>query len=301
MSHLSAVTRRRFLQRTAAVAGAVWLSRGDEPRAAEAAGGDAQKPGLVIDCHAHLHHHSSPTYQDEDRRLIAAADSLGIDQLCCSILTPRRPATADEFRECNQWMVEGMRRFPGRVLGYCYVNPGHPREALAEIRRCVEDRGFIGIKLYNEHLCTEPVVFPIVELAIELGVPILHHAGHSHYLVVEQPQMSGGHHLAELARRYPEARLICAHLGGGGDWEWEIKALRHAANVFLDTSGSVVDEGLVEMAICVAGVARVLFGCDNSLTAGMGKMRGAQLSPTDKQQVLGGNMQKLLQARRDRK
>ena len=241
------------------------------------------------------------TYQDEDRRLIAAADSLGIDQLCCSILTPRRPATADEFRECNQWTAEGMRRFPGRALGYCYVNPGCPREALAEIRRCVEERGFIGIKLYNEHLCTEPIVFPIVELAIELGVPILHHAGHSHYFVAEQPRMSGGEHLAELARRYPEARLICAHLGGGGDWEWEIKALRHAANVFLDTSGSVVDEGLVEMAIRVAGVERVLFGCDNSLTAGMGKMRGAELSPADKQQVLGGNMQRLLQTRLNRK
>lgn len=81
----------------------------------------------------------------------------------------------------------------------------------------------------------------------------------------------------------------------------EIKALRHAANVFLDTSGSVVDEGLVEMAIRVAGVERVLFGCDNSLTAGMGKMRGAELSPADKQQVLGGNMQRLLQTRLNRK
>jgi predicted TIM-barrel fold metal-dependent hydrolase len=301
MSHLPAVTRRRFVQGCAAATGAAWLSRADEPRAAGAAGGDPPKPGFVIDCHAHLRHHSMSTYQDEDRRLIAAADSLGIDQLCCSILTPRRPATADEFRECNQWTAEGMRRFPGRVLGYCYVNPGYPREALAEIRRCVEERGFIGIKLYNEHLCTEPIVFPIVELAIELGVPILHHAGHSHYFVSEQPRMSGGEHLAELACRYPEARLICAHLGGGGDWEWEIKALRHAANVFLDTSGSVVDEGLVEMAIRVAGVDRVLFGCDNSMTAGMGKMRGAELSPADKQQVLGGNMQRLLQTRLNRK
>ena len=104
----------------------------------------------------------------------------------------------------------------------------------------------MGIKLYNEHTCTEPVVFPIVELAIELGVPILHHAGHSHYFVEDQPHMSDGGHLAELARRYPEAMLICAHISGGGDWEWTIKALRHAPNVFLDTSGSVTDDGTVE-------------------------------------------------------
>ena len=30
---------------------------------------------------------------------------------------------------------------PGRVLGYCYVDPGCGREALEEIRRCGEERG----------------------------------------------------------------------------------------------------------------------------------------------------------------
>ena len=46
----------------------------------------------------------------------------------------------------------------------------------------------------------------------------------------------------------PEARLICAHLRRrrlGMDHH----ALRHATNVFLlDTSGSVTDDGVVEMA-----------------------------------------------------
>jgi predicted TIM-barrel fold metal-dependent hydrolase len=218
--------------------------------------------------------------------------------LCCSILTPRRPATADGFHECNRRTADGMRRFPGRVRGYCYVNPGYGREALEEIRRCVEDRAFIGIKLYNEHTCTEPVVFPIVELAIELGVPILQHASHSHYFVEDQPRMSDGAHLAELARLYPEAMLICAHISGGGDWEWTIKALRHARNVLLDTSGSVTDEGLVDMAVAVVGAERVVFGCDSSMTAGVGKIRGASLSVQDKAKILGGNMTRLLGRRK---
>jgi len=254
--------------------------------------------GRVIDCHAHLTHRSRATWEADDRKLIEAADKLGIDQLCCSTLTPHRPATADGFRECNWWTDDGMRRFPGRVLGYCYVNPGYGREALEEIRRCVEDHGFIGIKLYNEYTCTEPVVFPIVELAIELGVPILQHASHSHYFVEDQPRMSDGGHLAELARRYPEAMLICAHISGGGDWEWTIKALRHTSNVLLDTSGSVTDEDTVEMAAAVVGVDRVVFGCDSSMTAGVGKIRGANLSAQDKQKILSGNMMRLLQRRK---
>ena len=142
------------------------------------------------------------------------------------------------------------------------------------------------------------MVFPIVELAIELGVPILHHASHSHYFGEDQPRMSDGGHLAELARRYPEAMLICAHISGGGDWEWTIKALRHATNVLLDTSGSATDEGTVDMAVAVVGVDRIVFGCDSSMTAGVGKIRGANVSPQDKEKILGGNMMKLLWRRR---
>ncbi len=297
------LSRRTFLKDSAATAVAIGVAALPSACAAieKPVAGASSRPlrkGKVIDCHAHLTHRSRATWEADDRKLIEAADKLGIDQLCCSILTPRRPATADGFRECNQWTADGMRRFPGRVLGYCYVNPGYGREALDEVRRCVGDRGFIGIKLYNEYTCTEPVVFPIVELAIDLGVPILQHASHSHYFVKDQPRISDGGHLAELASRYPEAMLICAHISGGGDWEWTIKALRHAPNVLLDTSGSVTDEGTVEMAVAVVGTDRVVFGCDSSMTAGVGKIRGANLSAQDKQKILGGNMMRLLRRRK---
>ena len=297
------ISRRTFLKDSAATAVAIGvatlpLSCAAVEKPVHSTSNGLLCKGKVIDCHAHLTHRSRKTWEADDRKLIEAADKLGIDQLCCSILTPRRPATADGFRECNRWTADGMRRFPGRVLGYCYVNPGYGREALEEIRRCVGDRGFIGIKLYNEYTCTEPVVFPIVELAIELGVPILQHASHSHYFVEDQPHMSDGGHLAELARRYPKAMLICAHISGGGDWEWTIKALRHAPNVLLDTSGSVTDEGTVEMAAAVVGVDRLVFGCDSSMTAGVGKIRGANLSAQDKQKILSWNMTRLLRRRK---
>ena len=287
------VSRRTLLKGTAAlVMGAAALS------SARGTSSGPPHKGKVIDCHAHLTHHSRATWEADDRKLIEAADKLGIDQLCCSTLTPRWPASLDGFRECNQWTAEGMRRFSGRVLGYCYVNPGYPREALEEIRHYVGDHGFVGIKLYNEYTCNEPVAFPIVELAIELGVPILHHASHSHYFVEDQPHMSDSGHLAELARRYPEAMLICAHISGGGDWEWTIKAARHAPNLMLDTSGSVTDADTVDIAAAVVGVDRLVFGCDSSMTAGVGKIRGADLSTQDKQKILGGNMTRLLGRRK---
>ncbi|MCX5646394.1 MAG: amidohydrolase family protein [Phycisphaerae bacterium] len=296
------ISRRTLLKGSAAVAlGAAALSSVRGMAGEQSASSTSSTPpvkGKVIDCHAHLNHHSRPTWEADDRKLIEAADKLGIDQLCCSTLTSHWPATLDGFRECNQWTAEGMRRFSGRVLGYCYVNPGYGREALEEIRRYVGDHGFMGVKLYNEYNCTEPVVFPIVELTIELGIPILHHASHSHYFVEDQPRLTDSGNLAELARRYPEAMLICAHFSGGGDWEWTIKAARHAPNLMLDTSGSVTDDGSVDLAVAVVGADRVVFGCDSSMTAGVGKIRGAELSIQDKAKILGGNMIRLLRRRK---
>lgn len=302
MLDASAYTRRRFLGGSA-LAGVTWAAAGGRsPTPAEPVADRPQRPaqpktGRVIDCHAHLNFRAKPGEHPTDRKLIEAADKLGIDQLCCSILS-KRPATTEGFRQANAALGEAVRRLQGRVLGYCYVNPGCGRDALDEIRRWVRDEGFIGVKLYNEFVCTDPIVFPVVELTIELGVPILHHAGHAHHAIPEQPRISDGGHLAELGRRYPEARLICGHVGGGGDWEWTIKALRHAPNVYLDTSGSVIDEGIIEMAAQVLSVDRLLFGCDMSMTAGVGKIRGAQLSDADKEKILGGNMRKLLAMRR---
>jgi hypothetical protein len=305
MGTSESLTRRDFLGASAAGAALAGAYLGSDPPRSEAAEAEANQAATpedqrspVIDCHAHLAYPGTPDCDAKDQKLIDAADKLGIDQLCCSTLTPKRPADAEGFRICNQRVAESMKRFAGRVLGYCYVNPGCGEEALTEIRRCVEERGFMGIKLYNEHLCTDPVVFPLVELAIELRVPILHHAGHAHYPLPDQPNISDGGHFAELARRYPEVRLICAHIGGGGDWEWTIKALRHAGNVFLDTSGSVTDEGIVEMAAEIVGVDRLLFGCDMSMTAGVGKIRAARFSPEAKRKVFGENMKQILETYR---
>src|SRR5262245_34871760 len=104
---LSHPSRRSFLGRSVAALAV-------EARIGPDASGrttEPPRPTKVIDCHAHLQHHSRSTWEADDRKLIAAADRLGIDLLCCSLLTLRRPATAEQFRECNRRVVEAMKRF----------------------------------------------------------------------------------------------------------------------------------------------------------------------------------------------
>src|SRR4051794_26146690 len=105
--------------------------------------------------------------------VINAADRLEIEKLACSIpIIGGRWATPDEVRQCNDGVLDAMRKYPQRILGYCFLNPGYPREALQELERCVVREGMIGIKLYNQYKINDPVQFPIIERSIELGVPI---------------------------------------------------------------------------------------------------------------------------------
>jgi predicted TIM-barrel fold metal-dependent hydrolase len=258
---------------------------------------EAAPAGKVIDAHNHLFHHSRQSWREDERKLIEAADKLHIDQLCCSVLPPERPMTLEGCKESNVMVLEGAKRFPGRILPYCTINPGYGKAALEEVRRCVEDRGFIGVKLYNDYRTTEPVYWPLVELCIELRIPMLQHAGHTTWLPSPQPRISDGGHIAELAARYPEAIIICAHIAGGGDWEWTAKSLRHARSVYLDISGSNIDEGTVELATRILGADRLLFACDMSMTASVGRIRGAEISEADRAKILGANMQRILDRR----
>ncbi|MBO3804196.1 MAG: amidohydrolase family protein [Candidatus Brockarchaeota archaeon] len=249
-----------------------------------------------IDCHSHVASRFWDAGGLTPESLVNAADKLGIDVLCCSTPIVRGMPTPEEFAASNEDLLKAMEEYPGKILGYCFVNPGYQTESLAEIERRVAEDGMVGIKLYNQYKCSDPVVYPIVRKAIELGVPILQHAG---YLTdpeeaALQPNISNARDIAFLASMFPEAAIIEAHLGGGGDWEWALKNLRNARNVYMDTSGSVVDAGMVEKAVRYLGAERLLFGTDLSMEEGVGKVLDACISEGDRQLIFGENMKKIL-------
>ncbi len=253
---------------------------------------------MKIDCHMHINGSRRRWGWESDERIIEAADKLGIDQLCVSIPVVQGMPTSDEVRRCNDDVLAAMVRYPGRILGYCYVCPGY-RASIDEIDRCL-GQGMIGIKLYNQYKIWDPAVHPVIEKAIEERVPVLMHAGYPTTADewAKQPNMSHAGDFVRAALLYPEAMLIEAHIGGGGDWEWAIKVLREAPSVYLDTSGSVIDEGMIEMAAQELGVERLLFGTDMTMEGGVGKILGAELSDAERERVFCRNMQGILDLRK---
>jgi hypothetical protein len=110
--------------------------------------------------------------------VIEAARALGIVKLCCSRpITAGKMADIQEVREANDSVLAAMKRYPDRISGFCFVQPGNGQQALDEIERCRE-AGMIGVKLYNQYRYDDPIVFPIAKCCIQHKIPLLVDSAH---------------------------------------------------------------------------------------------------------------------------
>jgi uncharacterized protein len=154
----------------------------------------------------------------------------------------------------------------------------------------------VGVKLYHQYTFDDPAVVALVREAARRNAIILLHQGKAtdEETRKAQPLLSDGMHIARLAEAVPQAHLICGHIGGGGDWEWTLKALRDSPSVRLDTSGSVVDAGMIEFAASQVGVGRLLFATDMSIEEGVGKILGARIGDAEKRAIFRENAERML-------
>ncbi len=217
-------------------------------------------------------------------------DLLGVDKVVTSLpVNTIKRCPPEVFVSANNVTYEAVKRFPGRVYGMAYAHPGYAKEAVAEIERCVKELGFVGVKLYYDYFMDDPVYAPIIEKCIELDIPILQHSMHFMDAAnkIRQPLATDGVHMANAAKRYPEATFVMGHFTIA-EWQYSLKAIADCPNVYTDMSGSVYDRPQMEEAVRVLGADRILFGTDNSLSACAGKLLGARISDEDKKTILRG-------------
>ena len=303
--------RRRFLRRAGAGALGLALIASRGSAVADATARRSSTAGLPagwrnmkkIDAHAHVFTSVNRPGSDWSQvdAMLEAADLLGIQRLCCSHpVTAGVLANIDVVRDANDSVLAAMKRHPGRIAGYCFVQPGNGAAALEEIERCAA-AGMIGVKLYNQFKFSDPILFPIAEKCVERRLLFLGHSGHLTDPRVQalQPRISDARDFGLLARRYPELRLILGHLGGGGDWEWTVRELRECpANVYVDTSGSVLEDDLIGDCVRAIGHRRLLFGTDMTMEGGVGKVLSVDLTDEQREDIFWRNFQRLLDGSR---
>src|SRR3989442_4130599 len=134
----------------------------------------------------------------------------------------------------------------------------------------------IGIKLAASRRAHDPLLDPICELARERGLPVLHHVWQHRRRDWPGQEASDALELCALAERHPNVHFILAHIGGGGDWQHSLAALRVGGgtpNVLLRLSGNGRDCCRLDGSVEAVGVARWLCGSDVTMDSAWSKLR----------------------------
>jgi uncharacterized protein len=236
---------------------------------------------------------------------IDIADRLGIGTMQISMpvtnFSGKDPEGPEQVRKNNDIVINAMKQYPDRFIGFFTLNPIYQKESLEELKRCV-DNGMAGYKGYTQVKVNDPLYYPIIEKLIDLKMIVYMHAfcqlgmaGYRmKYDIGRFPNTTLPEDMADAAKRYPEAMFHFAHIAGGGDWEYECKILKDYPNIYVDTGGSNNEENIIDFAIRHLGEDRIFFGTDECYHHGVGKILASNATEAQKKKIFFDNYNNLL-------
>jgi predicted TIM-barrel fold metal-dependent hydrolase len=137
----------------------------------------------------------------------------------------------------NDEVASCVREHPGRLLGLASVDLYRPMDAVRELRRCVRERGFRGLRIVPWLWGLPPDdrrYYPLYAECIELDIPFCLQVGHTGPLMTSEPGRPIPY-LENVALEFPELRIVAGHIGA--PWTQEIISLaRKFPNLYVDTS-----------------------------------------------------------------
>jgi 4-oxalmesaconate hydratase len=263
-----------------------------------------------------------------------------------TIFSPRASAMAHHIGDgvtsqhwaehCNDLIYRVCELFPRSFVGVCQLpqTPGvAPTNSIAELKRCVNELGFIGCNLnpdpsggnWTAPPLTDRYWYPFYEAMVELDVPAMVHVSAS---CNPNFHATGAHYLnadttafmqfltADLFKDFPTLRMIIPHGGGAVPFHWgRYRGLAQDMkrplltdlirdNVFFDTC--VYHQPGIDLLLKVVPADNILFGSEM-----VGAVRGvdpetghyyddtkryvdaAAISEADRARIFEGNVRKV--------
>lgn len=173
----------------------------------------------------------APTTEVPVAATIAAMDEASIDLMLISAWVGPRSVMIS-----NDEVASFVAQSKGRFVGIGSVNLTRPLAAVHEIRRCVSELGFKGIRVLPwlwEVPPTDRRFYPVFATCADLGVPFCTQIGHTGPLMPSEPGRPL--YLDQVALDFPELAIVAGHIG----YPWTDEAIAVATkheNVFIDTS-----------------------------------------------------------------
>jgi uncharacterized protein len=191
---------------------------------------------------------------------VAAMDRAGVDFGLLSAWHGPREGALISNDEVAGWTAE----HPTRFAGLAGVDLARPMDAVRELRRCVSELGFKGLRVIPwlwEVPPTDRRFYPLFAACVELGVPFCTQVGHTGPL---RPSETGRPipYVDQVAIDFPELAIVCGHVGY--PWTEEMIAVaRKHENVYIDTSAYTSGRLPAELIAYMhtdSGRRKVLFG-----------------------------------------
>lgn len=138
----------------------------------------------------------------------------------------------------NDYVARYVRQHPERLVGFAGVDPSRPQEAVREISRAHDELGMRGITISPAAQDIHPASTAAMKLyaeATRLRMPIVFD-GNGLAAPGAKMEFARPYLLDEVAREFPDLRLVISHLGH--PWvEETIVLLGKHANVYADVGG----------------------------------------------------------------
>jgi predicted TIM-barrel fold metal-dependent hydrolase len=221
--------------------------------------------------------------------LIETMDRLGIDH---AMIAPGEHATAYDNRGGNDLVTAGASDSGGRLTSYAVATPWAGAAAVAELDRA-RDRG-------ARALAVDPALqgFDLLDGLLDPLLEFAQNAGWLVYVRTGTPPHAVPLPLASLARRWPELNFVMGRSGATDFWIDAAPALRHAPNLYADTSYAPWDTVLSGFASdAEIGARRLVFSTDAPYTvpsAELARITEWPIPARDRAAVLGENLASLL-------
>jgi aminocarboxymuconate-semialdehyde decarboxylase len=266
---------------------------------------------------------------------IRAMDEAKVDMAIVTLTSPNVYfGTAKQSLEAakliNDDMAAQSRRYPDRIRFMCSLPWQHPKLAVAELKRAVEELGAVGVMVLaniDGKSLTDKTFAPVWKAIDQRGLPVLVHPtappGTKELDVVKYNLIASVGFMFDTTLavsrmildgffdRHPKLKLIASHGGGTLPYLAGRLDICHAnmpaarvrvsappssylKKVYYDTV--VFTQEALELAVKVGGEANVLYGSD--YPHNIGDMKGClarvdALPPAVRDAVRGGNAQRI--------
>ena len=277
---------------------------------------------MIIDCHTHIFPDEvrrdrakyaqkdlafGEIYRDEKAKmvgveeLIGSMDEAGVDKaVVCGFPWMEGALCAAG----NDYILEGMLRFPERIIGFGCIQPNDGDEAVEEVERCIS-LGMKGIGELASYLPDLPLydidsMRPICEILEKADLPLMLHSTE----MVGHPYPGKGNttlkFIYDFIRDFPGLRIILAHWGGGFFfYELMPEVAKAAERTWYDTAASpfLYRREIYPVAVTIVGADKILFGSDYPLLRPgryIEEMENSGLGEEERRKILGQNIKDLL-------